>query len=171
VGSDNGEDKQAQHRRALLHGAPKARARQPSAGEEVWRVRTPEGDIHSCELRDHSRQGAGWELQILHDGEILVCRQCDNEQHARRVAEMASLRSIAGHGDITLLGRAIRPSRFAWDLREQFGNRSPPLAVRRLKSGAMRQLFIEPADEMPPSRGRSFFPIPQFQQREEVVPR
>lgn len=63
--------------------------RQPKPGEEVWRVRTPEGDVHSCELRDHSRQGAGWELQLLKNSEILVCRQCENEQHARRVAEMA----------------------------------------------------------------------------------
>lgn len=64
-------------------------ARQLQAGEEVWRVRLPNGDIHSCELRDHSRQGAGWELQILANTEILVCRQCVNEHHARSVAEMA----------------------------------------------------------------------------------
>jgi hypothetical protein len=31
----------------------------------------------------------GWELQILSNSEILVCRQCTNEQHARSVAAMA----------------------------------------------------------------------------------
>jgi len=45
--------------------------------------------VHTCELRDHSKQGAGWELQILRDGELLVSRRCDSEEHARRVAEMA----------------------------------------------------------------------------------
>jgi hypothetical protein len=83
------EDKEAQRRQALLHGAPQPAPRQPNPGEEVWRVRTPEGDVHSCELRDHSRQGGAWELQILANSEILVCRQCNSEQHARRVAEMA----------------------------------------------------------------------------------
>ena len=68
---------------------PAKTLRQPKPGEEVWRVRTPEGDVHTCELRDHSQQGAGWELQILANSEILVCRQCDNERHARTVAEMA----------------------------------------------------------------------------------
>jgi hypothetical protein len=86
---DDGEDKRAQHQRALLHNAPQGAPRQPSPGEEVWRVQTPEGAVHSCELRDHSRHGSGWELQILTNGEILVCRQCDSEQHARRVADMA----------------------------------------------------------------------------------
>jgi len=79
----------ARHRRALLPDAPRATPRKPSPGMEVWRVRTPEGDVHTCELRDHSRQGGAWELQILTNGEILVCRHCANEQHARRVADMA----------------------------------------------------------------------------------
>jgi hypothetical protein len=68
---------------------PPTPPRQHKPGEEVWRVRLPNGDVHSCELRDHSQQSAGWELQILSNSEILVCRQCDNEHHARRVAEMA----------------------------------------------------------------------------------
>jgi len=62
----------AQHQRALLHGAPRPAPGQPSPDEEIWRVQTPEGDVHSYELRDHSKQGAGWELQILRDGELLV---------------------------------------------------------------------------------------------------
>src|SRR5262245_3955629 len=86
---DETRDPEAERRRALLHDAPRSPERQPSPGEEVWRVRTPEGDVHSCELRNHSRQGAGWELQILANSEILVCRQCADEHQARRVAEMA----------------------------------------------------------------------------------
>jgi len=89
MSEDESEDKRAQRQRALLHGAPPPAPRQPKPGEEIWRVRTPEGDVHSCELRDHSPQGGAWELQILQNTEILVCRQCENEQHARRVAEMA----------------------------------------------------------------------------------
>jgi hypothetical protein len=52
-------------------------------------VRLPDGHVHSCELRDHSRLGAAWELQILVDGELLFGRPCVDEHQARRVAEMA----------------------------------------------------------------------------------
>jgi len=74
----------------LLHDAPKAPPRQPQPGEEVWRHRDNEtGRIQSCELRDNSRAGAGWEVQILEAGEILVSRQCANEREARYVSEAA----------------------------------------------------------------------------------
>jgi hypothetical protein len=67
--------------------APAApRTRQP--GEEVWRRRDNEtGRVQTCELRDNSRAGAGWEVQILEAGEILVSRRRANEQEARYVAE------------------------------------------------------------------------------------
>jgi hypothetical protein len=59
-------------------------------GEEVWRLRDNEtGRIQTCELRDNSRSGAGWEVQILEAGEILVSRQCATEREARYVAEAA----------------------------------------------------------------------------------
>jgi hypothetical protein len=68
---------------------PKDAPRAPTRGEELWRVRLPDGHVHSCELRDHSRLGAAWELQILVDGELLFGRPCVYEHQARRVAEMA----------------------------------------------------------------------------------
>ena len=59
-------------------------------GEEVWRLRDTEtGRLQTCELRDNSRAGAGWEVQILEAGEILVSRHCANEREARYVAEAA----------------------------------------------------------------------------------
>jgi hypothetical protein len=81
---------EAQHRRALLHGAPTATPRQTKPGEEVWRLRDSDiGRVQTCELRDNSQSGAGWEVQILEAGEILVSRQCANEREARYVAEAA----------------------------------------------------------------------------------
>jgi len=47
--------------------------RQPKPGEEVWCLRDSDtGRVQTCELRDNSRAGAGWEVQILEAGEILV---------------------------------------------------------------------------------------------------
>jgi hypothetical protein len=92
--ADDDADKRAQHQRALLHNAPKASPRQPSPGEEVWRVRDRDtGRVQICELRDNSRAGAGWEVQILEAGEILVSRRCEPEPEARYVAEAARIRS------------------------------------------------------------------------------
>src|SRR5262245_45449950 len=86
----NDQDKRAQQQRALLHGAPQPAPRRPVPGEEVWRHRDNEtGRIQSCELRDNSRAGAGWEVQILEAGEILMSRQCGSEREARYVAEAA----------------------------------------------------------------------------------
>ena len=56
----------------MLHNAPKAPPRQAKPGAEVWRLRDDTGRVQSCELRDNSRAGAGWEVQILEPGEILV---------------------------------------------------------------------------------------------------
>ena len=63
--------------------------RQPNPGEEVWRVRLPDGRVHVCELRNDATAGAGWDFQIFEGPELLVSRRCESEQHARRVAEMA----------------------------------------------------------------------------------
>jgi len=88
--ADDSEDKRAQHQRALLHNAPKPIPRQRTPGDEVWRLRDNEtGRVQTCELRDNSRAGAGWEVQILEAGEILVSRRCENEREARYVAEAA----------------------------------------------------------------------------------
>jgi hypothetical protein len=69
---------------------PAALPREPKPGEEVWRLRDSDtGRVQTCELRDNSRAGAGWEVQILEAGEILVSRQCASEREARYVADAA----------------------------------------------------------------------------------
>jgi hypothetical protein len=68
---------------------PVAPPRQRKPGEELWRVRLPDGRAHVCELRNDATAGAGWDFQILDGSELLVSRRCESEQHARRVAEMA----------------------------------------------------------------------------------
>jgi hypothetical protein len=76
------------NQRALQHNAPETSLqRQPKSGEEVWRLHHTDRRVQSCELRDNSRAGAGWEVQILAAGEILVSRRCENEREARYVAE------------------------------------------------------------------------------------
>ena len=62
------------------------RQRQP--GEEVWRLRDPvTGRVQSCELRDDSKVGAGWDVLMLQDDEPLFSRRCVDERGARYVAQ------------------------------------------------------------------------------------
>jgi hypothetical protein len=42
-------------------GIPRRRA----AGEVVWRLHHPDGRTQSCELRDDSSVGAGWDVIVL----------------------------------------------------------------------------------------------------------
>jgi hypothetical protein len=64
--------------------------RQPKPSEEVWHLRDSDtGRVQSCELRDNSRAGAGWEVQILEGAEILVARRCADEPEARFIAKAA----------------------------------------------------------------------------------
>ena len=66
--------------RAAAKQAPLAR------GAELWRL--THGDrVASCELRDDSRVGAGWEVLVRHDDEIIVGRRCESEAMARFYAE------------------------------------------------------------------------------------
>jgi len=61
-------------------------SRQPTPGEEVWRLRN--GDrVQSCELRNADRDGAGWDVVVRDQDELLFSRRCANEQGARFVAE------------------------------------------------------------------------------------
>ena len=47
----------------------------------------PDGvHVQSCELRDDSKAGAGWDVMMLQDGEPLFSR-CIDERGARYVAE------------------------------------------------------------------------------------
>ena len=60
--------------------------RQPAPGEEVWRLRV--GDrVQSCELRNADRDGAGWDVIVRDQEELLFSRRCANEQGARFVAD------------------------------------------------------------------------------------
>ena len=60
--------------------------RQPKPGEQVWRLRNG-GRVQSCELRNDSKAGAGWDMMVLEDGEPLFSRRCVDERGARFVAE------------------------------------------------------------------------------------
>jgi hypothetical protein len=61
------------------------RQRQP--GEEVWRLRDPEGvRVQTCELRDDSKASAAWDVMLLLDGEPVFPRRCLEERGARYVA-------------------------------------------------------------------------------------
>jgi hypothetical protein len=60
------------------------RQRQP--GEEVWRLRDPvTGRVQSCELRDDSNAGGGWDVTMLQNGELLFSHRCVAERGARYV--------------------------------------------------------------------------------------
>ena len=54
-------------------------------GEEVWRL-DGNGKVHTCELFDQSRAGAGWDVMVLSDGEPIMSRRCETEVLARFVA-------------------------------------------------------------------------------------
>jgi len=60
------------------------RQRQP--GAEAWRLCHPDGRVQTCELRDESKAGAGWDVMILENGEPLFSRRCADERGARYVA-------------------------------------------------------------------------------------
>jgi hypothetical protein len=54
-------------------------------GEALW-VLSKDHRIISCELRDESRSGAGFDLVIRQDGELSFSRRCADEAGARYVA-------------------------------------------------------------------------------------
>jgi hypothetical protein len=60
--------------------------RQPTPGLEVWRLRHADR-TQSCELRDSSKAGAGWDVLARENDELLFSRRRANEQGARYVAE------------------------------------------------------------------------------------
>jgi len=60
--------------------------REPRPGLEVWRLRRRDR-VMTCELRDDDRAGAGIDVQLLLDGELLASRRCVNVEGARFVAE------------------------------------------------------------------------------------
>ena len=59
--------------------------RQPRSGEEVWRLRR--GDrAQSCELWNSDRSGAGWDVVVRENDELLFSR-CRQRAGARFIAE------------------------------------------------------------------------------------
>jgi hypothetical protein len=56
-------------------------------GEEVWRLRAPDGRVQSCKLRDDSAAGAGRDVMMLENGEPLFSRRCMDELGAGFIAE------------------------------------------------------------------------------------
>jgi hypothetical protein len=66
---------------------PGARLSQP--GEEVWRLREPGTDrVQSCELRNDSKAGAGWDVMLLEGNELLYSKRCATEADARYAAQV-----------------------------------------------------------------------------------
>ena len=54
----------------------------------MWRLRSPDGTwVPSCELRDDSKAGGGWDVTMLQDEELLFSRRCVDERGARYVAQ------------------------------------------------------------------------------------
>jgi len=43
--------------------------------------------VQTCELRNDSKAGAGWDVMVLEDGEPVFSRRCVDEKGARFVAE------------------------------------------------------------------------------------
>jgi hypothetical protein len=67
------------HRRADI-----ACQRQP--GVEVRRLHHADGRVQTCEVRDDSQVGAGWDVLLLEGEELLLSRRCADECSARAVA-------------------------------------------------------------------------------------
>jgi hypothetical protein len=61
--------------------------RQRAAGQELWRLHDHTGQTQTCELRNQSDVGAGWDVLISLNGEPSFSRRCVDEQVARFVAE------------------------------------------------------------------------------------
>ena len=49
-------------------------------------MRNLSGRVQSCELRDNTQAGAGWDVMLLENGEPLFSRRCADEGLARFVA-------------------------------------------------------------------------------------
>lgn len=64
-------------------------AREPRRGQELWRL--VNGDhVLVCELLDDSDAGAGFEVRLRKDGELIVGRRCESEALAQHVATVFS---------------------------------------------------------------------------------
>jgi hypothetical protein len=60
--------------------------RERQAGEEVWRLRHPDGRVQSCELHADSAVGTGVDVLALENGERFFSCRCLTDHHAGYVA-------------------------------------------------------------------------------------
>jgi len=56
----------------------------------------PSGRVQSCELRDDSKAGAGWDCLVLENDEPLFSRRCAHEAEARYVAKVFKQDTMRG---------------------------------------------------------------------------
>jgi hypothetical protein len=91
-------DTSRKNQKALQHGGGSRPPRQPEPGEEVWRLTFSDGRVQTCELRDDSQAGAGWDVMMLEDGEPLFSRRCVDEHEARYVAQAFKQETLRGGG-------------------------------------------------------------------------
>ena len=61
-------------------------ARVPVAGVSVWEL-TRENHVARCEIRNDSRAGAGVDVQLIEDGELLLARRSATLEGAQYVAD------------------------------------------------------------------------------------
>lgn len=61
--------------------------RQPRRGEEIWRL-SKDGQVLCCELLDDSRAGAGWEVVLRRDDELIVGHRCGSPSEAHHAAKV-----------------------------------------------------------------------------------
>jgi hypothetical protein len=72
---------------ALLAGhRPTSTTRQPRTAEQLWRLGS-EGHVMVCELLDNARAGAGYEVRLRKDDELVMGRRCETHGIAVDVAE------------------------------------------------------------------------------------
>jgi hypothetical protein len=70
--------------------------RERRAGEVVWRLVDPAGHVQTCELRDDTKVGAGWDVLIVIDGEPYFSRRCPDVETARLLANAMKQDNVHG---------------------------------------------------------------------------
>ena len=63
--------------------------RQPRPGREIWRLKDPaSGRVQSCQIRDDTRAGGGFDVLMLEGDGFVFSRRYETERHARYVADV-----------------------------------------------------------------------------------
>jgi hypothetical protein len=71
---------------ALRYNAPRVLPRQPKPGEEVWRLQR-KGRVVTCDLRNDTPAGLGWDVRLFEDGELLFSKRCPDAHGALYTAQ------------------------------------------------------------------------------------